>query len=72
MSNNTAELLKNSRLYQECQAEKGEILRHKWLKSEKAGQDIGFDYAFLDWIRFHRDQWRCEHREKIEKLQKAS
>ena len=62
MSDN--ELLRNSRLYQECLAEKGEILRHKWFKSEKAGRDIGFDRAFLDWILNHRDRWRQEHRQK--------
>lgn len=60
----TNELLKNSRLYQEFQAEREEILRHKWFKSEKAGQDIGFDRAYLDWIRFHRDTWRNEYRQK--------
>lgn len=57
-------LLKKSSLYQECMAERDEILRHKWLESEKRGQDIGFDRAFLDWIRKHRDRWRNEHRRK--------
>ena len=32
------ELLKNSSLYREFQAEREEILRHKWLESEKAGE----------------------------------
>ena len=25
-----------------------EVLRHKWLKSEEAGEDIGFESALLD------------------------
>ena len=49
---------KRSSLYQEFLAERNEILRHKWLESEKAGRDIGFERALLDWIRKHRDSWR--------------
>jgi hypothetical protein len=62
-----SDLLKNSRFYQECLAEKHEILRHKWFKSEKAGTDVGFERAYLDWILYHRDQWRSEHRQKLQK-----
>jgi hypothetical protein len=62
-----ADPLKNSKLYQECLAEKHEILRHKYFESQKAGRDVGFDRAFLGWIRFHRDQWRMEHRQKFQK-----
>jgi hypothetical protein len=51
-------LLKKSSLYQEFLAEREEILRHKWLESEKLGRDIGFERALLDWIRNHRDGWR--------------
>ena len=43
-------LVKNSVLYKEFLAEREEILRHKWLESEKAGHDIGFEKALLDWI----------------------
>ena len=38
-----AELVKNSVLYKEFLAEREEILRHKWIESEKAGYDIGFE-----------------------------
>jgi hypothetical protein len=48
----------NSALYREFLAEREEILRHKWLESEKAGYDIGFDRALLDWIVRHRADWR--------------
>ena len=53
-----AELLKNSSLYREFQAEREEILRHKWYESEKAGYDIGFERALTDWIIKHRSKWR--------------
>lgn len=47
-----------SSLYQEFLAEREEILRHKWIESEKKGEDIGFEKALLDWIRHHRQDWR--------------
>jgi hypothetical protein len=53
-----SELVKNSSLYREFQAEREEILRHKWIESEKAGRDIGFDRALTDWIVKHRSKWR--------------
>lgn len=52
------DLLKNSSLYREFQAEREEILRHKWIESEKAGYDIGFERALTDWIIKHRSAWR--------------
>lgn len=55
-------VLERSSLYQEFLAEREEILRHKWLESEKAGKDIGFERALLDWIRKHRDGWRATRR----------
>ena len=53
-----SDLLKNSTLYKEFQAEREEILRHKWIESEKAGRDIGFECALTDWIIKHRSKWR--------------
>ena len=51
-------LVENSLLYREFIKEKEEILRHKWIESERAGQDIGFEKALLDWIFKHRSAWR--------------
>ena len=34
-----------STLYQEFLAEREEILKHKWIESEKAGEDIDFERA---------------------------
>lgn len=52
------DLVKNSSLYREYLAEREEILRHKWIESEKAGKDIGFERALLDWIIKYRSGWR--------------
>jgi hypothetical protein len=55
---NAKDLVKNSSLYREFQAEREEILKHKWIESEKAGHDIGFEQALTDWIIKHRSKWR--------------
>ena len=55
-----ADLLRNSSLYREFLAEREEILKHKWIESEKAGCDIGFERALTDWIVKHRSKWRKE------------
>lgn len=59
---NSKEFVKQSSLYQEFLAEREEILRHKWLESERLGYDIGFERALLDWIRKHREGWRAARR----------
>ena len=58
----TAMFADKSSLYQEFLQEREEILKHKWLESEKVGKDIGFERALLDWIRNHRDKWRTSRR----------
>jgi hypothetical protein len=55
---NRTDFVKNSVLYKEFLAEREEILKHKWIESEKAGADIGFEKALLDWILKHRSSWR--------------
>lgn len=52
------DFLQHSRLYREFQVEREEILKHKWLESEKQGQDVGYEKALIDWIRNHRENWR--------------
>lgn len=51
-------ILENSALYKQFIQEREEILKHKWIESEKAGQDIGFEKALLDWVFNHREKWR--------------
>ena len=53
-----------SALYQEFLAERAEILRHKWIESEKVGHDIGFEKALLDWIVKRRAGWRALRQNK--------
>ena len=51
-------LLESSALYKKFIEERNEILKHKWIESEKAGHDIGFEKALLSWVCNHREKWR--------------
>lgn len=64
-SEQSQELVKESLLYKEFLAEREEILRHKWIESEKAGYDIGFEKALLDWIVKHRSAWRDKRHQEL-------
>lgn len=66
------EFVKQSSLYQEFLAEREEILRHKWIESERLGHDIGFERALLDWIRKHREGWRSARRSQTPPSQTSS
>jgi hypothetical protein len=63
-SSTSREFVKQSSLYQEFLAEREEILKHKWLESERLGYDVGFERALLDWIRKHRESWRAARRQQ--------
>ena len=67
-----SQFVKNSVLYKEFLAERAEILRHKWIESEKAGRDIGFEKALLDWIMKYRSDWRDRRRKEARTEKSAS
>ena len=66
-SDSNQDLVKESLLYKEFLAEREEILRHKWIESEKAGQDIGFEKALLDWIVKHRSAWKTQRQHEVQR-----
>jgi len=47
----------NSSLYKTYLAEVEEINKHKWIESEKAGHDIGWNKALIDWIQNHKSEY---------------
>jgi hypothetical protein len=57
-------MFNKSALFLEFLAERAEILRHKWSESEKAGHDIGFENALIDWIMHHRAGWRARRQQQ--------
>lgn len=40
--------------------ERDQILTLKWIESQKAGKDIGFERAIQLWLE-HRDRWKAAH-----------
>ena len=52
-------------LYQEFLAEKEEINKHKWYESERAGYDIGFPKALIDWTIKFKTKWLKERHKRV-------
>ena len=52
--NKQGELLKDRRVVEE-------VNRHLWIESEKAGYDIGFDTAAVDWLERFSKAWTNYH-----------
>lgn len=54
----------NSLIYKDFLEEREEVLKHKWLESEKKGYDIGYSTALIDWIIKYRKNWRNHRKNK--------
>ena len=54
------DFLKSSSLYVRHLAQSEEVFKHKWYESERAGKDVGIDYAFFDWLVKHSSTWRSK------------
>ena len=50
--------VENTLLYRRWENMKQEILLHKWYESEKAGRDIGWERAAVDWMIRHGQRSR--------------
>ena len=42
-------------------------MHHKWVESQKAGIDIGFENASKDWEMKHSENWFKSNEPKFEK-----
>ncbi len=42
--------------------EMDEILRHKYLRSQQVGHDIGLNAAIKEWLQMHRALWAAAHK----------
>lgn len=62
-------LLAQSSFFRELVAEREEIMRHKWIESEKAGRDIGFNQALVNWLVHHRANWRTARQQSADNSQ---
>ena len=57
------------RRYLEAQLD--EIQKFKWIESERANEDIGFDRAAFEWIRLHGDSFRREWLGKLSSFEQS-
>lgn len=51
-------------LYREHLALKEEVNKHKWYESEKAGKDVGFVWALIDWTMKFKSRWIQERKKE--------
>jgi hypothetical protein len=56
---------RESSIYKEFAAMKEEIMKHKWFESEKAGYDIGFSKALIDWTIKFKTIWLNARKNKL-------
>ena len=55
------QLVMGSALYRQRREVMQEVSLHKWFASEKAGRDVGIDFALIDWTIKHRAAWELAH-----------
>ena len=48
---------RKERLQKDLADQAKEIMKYKWIESEKAGTDLG-EVAALEWVRKHAREWR--------------
>ena len=49
--------IKSTSLYREFLAQREEVMKHKWYESERAGYDVGFAKALIDWTMKFKTKW---------------
>jgi len=49
--------LSSTKVYKHFLLMREEVLKHKWCESEKAGRDVGFEYALVDWMMYYKARW---------------
>lgn len=52
----------NPSLYQRFRSIYNELLKHKWIESEKVGKDVGFEYTLVHWMQNHKKDWNDAHK----------
>lgn len=55
---------KKDTLYQRYLSLLDEIMKHKWIESEKRNRDIGLEAALIDWMKKHRKGWIDSQRKR--------
>lgn len=56
--------IQETSIYKEYLALKEEVNKHKWYESERAGRDVGFVWALMDWTMRFKSQWIKERKKR--------
>ena len=56
--------IEKTSVYKEFLAQREEIIKHRWYESERAGRDVGFAYALMDWTLRFKNEWIKERKKK--------
>jgi hypothetical protein len=48
---------KQNPLHELIHVQQEEVAKYKWIESEKAGQDIGWERAYAEWLEKHFPNW---------------
>jgi hypothetical protein len=57
-------IVEKTRLYQQFLEVREHIIKNKWYLSEKAGFDVGFERAVVDWTLRHRKEWATKNKSR--------
>lgn len=57
-------IVERTRLYQQFLEVRDHINKNKWYLSEKAGYDVGFEKALVDWTIRHRKDWDTKNKKR--------
>lgn len=49
-------------IYKEYLALREEVNKHKWYESERAGKDVGWARALIDWTMKFKSRWVSERK----------
>jgi hypothetical protein len=59
--------VKESSIYKEYLALREEVNKHKWYESERAGKDVGWAQALINWTFKFKSKWVKERQSKSRK-----
>ena len=59
-----ANTMNSDPLLELIQNQQEEVAKYKWLESQKAGQDIGWERATAEWLEKHFAGWERDQRSR--------
>jgi len=54
----TEDVVNSSNFFKDYCMKKDQVMKYKWIESEKRGADIGLERAWLQWESRHYQTWK--------------